>query len=96
MLLHSPGNTFIRDLAPGESILVQPSALLYRDLSVQWQLHLEYPQFFQTGFWHSSYSHRYVWLRLFGPGRVAVQSIFERVEESEAITNSSGHTTQQW
>ena len=96
LLLHSPGNTFIRDLRPGESILIQPSALLYRDLSVQWHLHLEYPQFFQTGFWHSSYSHRYVWLRLFGPGRVAVQSIFERLEESEAITNSSGHSVQQW
>jgi hypothetical protein len=37
-----------------------------------------------------------VWLRLFGPGRVAVQSIFERLEESERITDSSGHTAQQW
>jgi uncharacterized protein (AIM24 family) len=97
LLLHSPGNTFIRDLAPGESILVQPSALLYRDLSVHMHLHLEYPRWmFGRGFWHSKYSHRYVWLRLSGPGRVAVQSIFARHEESEYITNSSGHTSQSW
>ena len=44
LLLHSPGNTFVRDLAPGETLLVQPSALLYRDTSVQMHLHLEYPQ----------------------------------------------------
>jgi uncharacterized protein (AIM24 family) len=97
LLLHSPGNTFIRDLGPDESILVQPSALLYRDLSVRTQLHLEYPQFQGGGsFWHSTYSHRYVWLRLNGPGRVAVQSIFARVEESERITDSSGHSTRSW
>jgi uncharacterized protein (AIM24 family) len=96
LLLHSPGNTFIRDLAPGESILVQPSALLYRDLSVATHLHIEYPQYAGSGFWSSSYSHRYVWLRLVGPGRVAVQSIFARVEESERITNSSGHSTRRW
>ena len=34
LLLHSPGNTFIRDLAPGETICIQPSALLYKDPSV--------------------------------------------------------------
>ena len=43
LLLHSPGNTFIRDLAPGETICIQPSALLYKDPSVGMQLHLEYP-----------------------------------------------------
>jgi uncharacterized protein (AIM24 family) len=97
LLLHSPGNTFIRDLQPGESILVQPSALLYRDLSVHMHLHLEYPQFQGFGgFWSSSYSHRYVWLRLSGPGRVAVQSIFARAEASERITGSSGHSTRTW
>ena len=96
LLLHSPGNLFIRDLAPGESILVQPSALLYRDLGVQSHLHIEYPQFAGLGFWRSSYSHRYVWLRLIGPGRVAVQSIFQRVEASEYITSSSGHTERRW
>lgn len=97
LLLHSPGNTFIRDLAPGESILVQPIALLYRDLSVGTHLHLEYPDFtFGRSFWSSKYSHRYVWLRLTGPGRVAVQSIFARHEESLYITGTSGHSTRSW
>jgi uncharacterized protein (AIM24 family)/DNA-directed RNA polymerase subunit RPC12/RpoP len=29
LLLHAPGNTFIRDLAPGERILIQPSGLIW-------------------------------------------------------------------
>ncbi len=95
LLLHSPGNTFIRDLAANETILVQPSALLYRDLSVSMHLHLEYPRF-QSFSWHRSYDHRNTWLRLIGPGRVAVQSIFERPEASEPITNHSPATAQRW
>jgi uncharacterized protein (AIM24 family) len=96
LLLHSPGNTFLRDLAPGESILVQPSALLYRDLSVTMHLHLEYPQAHGMFSFRSTYSMRNVWLRLIGPGRIAVQSIFERPENSEYITGSSGATLQNW
>lgn len=97
VLLHAPGNTFVRDLAAGESILLQPSALLYRDVSVQMHLHIEYPR--GTGifsFFSSSYSNRHVWLRLIGPGRVAMQSVFEREEESEQITNLSPATQQRW
>jgi hypothetical protein len=42
-----------------------------------------------------SWSERYLWLR--GPGRVAVQSVFERTEgESGRIVNSSGATEHQW
>ena len=38
------------------------------------------------------YSYRQVWLRLWGPGRVAVQSVFERPEDSGQITSHShGH-----
>lgn len=95
LLLHSPGNTFLRDLAPNESILVQPSALLYRDLSVRTHLHLEYPR--SQGFsWARNFVHRNVWLRLIGPGRIAMQSIFERPENAEAITNHSPATSQRW
>lgn len=97
LLLHAPGNVFIRDLAPGQTLLIQPSALLYRDMSVQAHLHLEYPRggtFF--GLFSSSFSYRNVWLRLIGPGRVAVQSIFERPEASEAITSSSPATSSRW
>ena len=95
LLLHSPGNTFVRDLLPGETILVQPTALLYRDLSVSMHLHLEYPRFQQFK-WHPAYDHRHTWLRLIGPGRVAVQSIFERPEKSEMITNHSPATRMAW
>ena len=95
-MLHSPGNTFIRDLAPNETILMQASALLYRDPSVGVHLHLEYPH--SPGFfgWSRSYEHRTVWLRAVGPGRVAVQSVFERPEGSESIRRSSYATTQRW
>ncbi|MBV9592396.1 MAG: hypothetical protein JO147_01165, partial [Actinobacteria bacterium] len=79
----------------GETILVQPTALIYRDLTVSMHLHLEYPRF-QRFSWHPGYDHRNTWLRLIGPGRVAVQSIFERPESSEAITNHSPATAQRW
>ncbi len=96
LLLHAPGDTFIRDLAPGQTILVQPSALLYRDASVQLHLHLEYPH--GTGMFGGwrSYDLRNVWLRAIGPGRIAVQSVFERPESSEPIVSSSYATSQRW
>jgi uncharacterized protein (AIM24 family) len=94
LLLHSPGNTFLRDLAPGQTILVQPSALLYRDATVSMHLHLEYPRF-QRLSWRSWYDHRTVWLRLIGPGRVAVNSVFAH-GTGEPITNHSPATVQRW
>ncbi|GAA3452155.1 AIM24 family protein [Dactylosporangium matsuzakiense] len=95
LLLHSPGNTFLRDLAPGETILVQPGALLYRDVSVQMHLHLEYPRGAGAVSWRSSFSQRNVWLRLIGPGRVAVSSVFHHTS-AERITRNSGATVQRW
>ena len=97
LLLHAPGNVFIRDLAPGETLLIQPGALVYRDVGVQAHLHLEYPHSTGALSWYrSSYSYRTVWIRLIGPGRVAVQSVFERPEGSEMITSSSYATSQSW
>ncbi|GAA4250286.1 hypothetical protein GCM10022255_038190 [Dactylosporangium darangshiense] len=95
LLLHSPGNTFLRDLAPGETILVQPGALLYRDVSVQMHLHIEYPRGGQRFSWSGSFSQRNVWLRLIGPGRVAVSSVFHHTS-SQAITRHSGATERRW
>ncbi len=69
--------------------------LLYRDLSVQMHLHLEYPHSQGMNWWRS-FSYRNVWLRLIGPGRVAVQSIFERPEDSEMITSHSPATARNW
>jgi uncharacterized protein (AIM24 family) len=95
LLLHGPGNTFVRDLAPGERILVQPSGLIWKDPTVRMFLHFEYPR---GQYWFSSarWQAKAVWLTLQGPGRVAVQSVFERPEMVGAVTNSSGATTQYW
>ena len=66
--------------------------LLYKDLSVGMGLHLEYPQ--AVGMiWGSSYQYRQVWLRLWGPGRVAVQSVFERPEGGAQISSTCPGTT---
>ena len=71
LLLHAAGNVFVRDLAPGQTILVKPTSLIFKDPSVQMQLHFEHPRAgFKLGW--GSWSNRYYWLRLWGPGRVAV------------------------
>jgi uncharacterized protein (AIM24 family) len=95
LLLHAAGNVFVRQLAQGQSILVKPTALLFKDPTVQMQLHFERP----AGTWRSwrSWGDRYVWLRLWGPGRVAVQSAFEPVEDNgSTISSHSGATQRQW
>jgi uncharacterized protein (AIM24 family) len=95
LLVHSPGNTFIRDLAPGESVLLQPTSLLYWDHTVRLGIHFEYPRAL-TAMSTSRYSYRTVWLRAIGPGRIAMQSVFERPETSERVTSSSGATSHSW
>jgi len=37
------GQCFVRRLGPGETILIKPTALLYKDLSVSMHLHFEHP-----------------------------------------------------
>jgi len=69
LLLHGAGNVFVRDLAPGETRLVKPTALVYADPRVTMSLHIEHPRGFNN-YWRR----RYVWLSLCGPGRVAIQS----------------------
>jgi uncharacterized protein (AIM24 family) len=68
LLLHARGNTFIKDLADDERIYVVPRALVYKDPKVRMNIHMERPA-----------SPRNHWqfipmIRLFGPGRVAIQS----------------------
>jgi uncharacterized protein (AIM24 family) len=97
LLLHSPGNTFIRDLRHGQSLLVQPSSLLYKDPSVRMHLHLEYPRNQGLAFWNNRFDYRNLWVRLTGPGRVAVQSVYAPPEECELITDTSfGTTRHRW
>lgn len=95
LLLHSPGNTFIRDLGPGETICIQPSSLLYKDPNVGMALHIEYPNCVGMQ-WRGRFNYRQVWLRLWGPGRVAVQSVFERPENGGQITSHSQATQTVW
>ena len=95
LLLHSAGNVFVRHLAANQAILVKPTALIFKDPRVQMQLHFERPH---TG-WNAwgSWSNRYLWLRLVGPGRVAVRSVFEATEGEEGnISNWSAATERRW
>jgi uncharacterized protein (AIM24 family) len=95
LLLHAAGNVFIRQLGPGQTILIKPTALVFKDPTVQMHLHFEVPNagFFGWGSW----GNRYLWLRLIGPGRVAVQSVFDRIEgESRNITGNSYATQTGW
>jgi uncharacterized protein (AIM24 family) len=95
LLLHAGGNIFVRHLGPGETILIKPTSLIFKDPFVHMALHFERPStgFSGWGFW----SNRYLWLRLTGPGRVAVQSVFEPIEgEARNITNFSYATEQRW
>jgi uncharacterized protein (AIM24 family) len=95
LLIHASGNVFVRNLAPGQSILIKPTALIFKDPTVNMQLHFEHPNspWSLWGNWNT----RYLWLRVHGPGRVAVQSAFEPVEDDgRAITNTSPATRQNW
>jgi uncharacterized protein (AIM24 family) len=95
LLLHAAGNVFVRNLQPGQTILIKPTAFLFKDTTVGMQLHIERP----AGTWRSwrSWGDRYLWLRLHGPGRVAVQSAFEPLEDNgRTIVSHSGATQRQW
>jgi uncharacterized protein (AIM24 family) len=96
LLLHAPGNVFLRDLQQGQHILTQPSALVYKDPSVRMNLHFEYPG---GNYWFSKATYQCMtsWLALHGPGRVAVQSVFEKPESVGYVTDSCyGSTTHHW
>lgn len=95
LLIHAHGNAFVRTLARGESILVKPSAFLYKDASVGMQLHFEHPAGGGGGFWR--WGERYLWLRISGPGKVAVQSAYGHAHDpGHRIVGDSGATRQQW
>jgi uncharacterized protein (AIM24 family) len=95
LLLHAPGNVFVRDLRPGERILLQPSALMYKDPVVSMSLHFEYPR---GQYWFSSTRRqaKSTWLALRGPGRIAVQSVFHRPETVGSVYRSSSATSYKW
>ncbi|HMA32894.1 MAG TPA: AIM24 family protein [Chloroflexia bacterium] len=95
LLLHAKGNVFIRTLAPNQTVLIKPTALLFKDPTVQMQLHVEHP----GGTWRSwrSWGERYLWVRMYGPGRVAVESAFEAFEDpGYNFYDAAPHTRQRW
>lgn len=82
LLLHGGGNVFLRRLEPNQTILVKPTALLFRDPTVTMNMYIEHP----GGVWRETpgdWNQRSLWLRLGGPGRVAVQSHYERWEDPD-------------
>jgi uncharacterized protein (AIM24 family) len=95
LLLHASGNVFVRSLQAGQSILIKPTALIFKDPGVSMQLHFEHPN---SG-WNlwMAYIQRYLWLRVTGPGRVAIQSAFEPVEDNgRDILSHSPATQHNW
>jgi uncharacterized protein (AIM24 family) len=96
LLLHGAGNVFVRNLGPGQSILIKPTSLLFKDTTVRMHLHIEQP----GGTWRTwrSWGDRYFWLRLIGPGRVAVQSHYEPMEDPgfNIIRTEPMTTMRQW
>jgi len=95
LLLHAGGNVFERTLVVGETICVKPPALLFKDPSVGMALHVEQPS--GASVWRSGYQYRHLWLRMWGPGRVAVQSQFGHFHDpGTRITRSSGMSTTCW
>jgi uncharacterized protein (AIM24 family) len=92
VLVQVGGNAFLRDLAEGESILVKPPALLFKDPSVSMQMHVEFPAA-GVKLWRT-WGNRYLWLRVRGPGRVALQSSYDRLEDPGTDFRESCEFTQ--
>jgi hypothetical protein len=96
LLLHAMGNIFVRDLTETESILVEPGSPVYWEESVEFSMHLEYMRSPAGRNPRDPGSYRKIWLRLGGPGRVAVQSVHKRAEESGVPDYLSFPTTRRW
>ena len=96
LVLHAPGNVFVRTLQPGEMLMIAPDSFVYKDESVAMNLHIEQPQ--NAGWaWgrFGSRSTRYLWLGMTGPGRVAVTSACRREDPSHPIRRTPRGTTEQ-
>jgi uncharacterized protein (AIM24 family) len=98
LLLHGSGNVFIRELASGQSILIKPTSFLFKEHCVKMALHFDYPAQQTRSWFGRRYWQRYIWLRLTGPGRVAIQSHSDMIEDTGlAIVRSEPSATQkQW
>jgi uncharacterized protein (AIM24 family) len=98
LLLHAAGNVFLRRLETQQSFLIKPQTLLFKDSSVTMQLHVEEvrPKGALTR-WTWPWLQRCCWLRVTGPGRVAIQSAYPKVEDRGGrLLSSSPATYQSW
>ena len=95
VLLQAGGDVSIRDLAAGETVLVKPPSVLFKEPGVSWELHVEFPSA-GAKLWRS-WTNRYLWLRLKGPGRVALQSNYDRLADPGGdFADSCGFTQRAW
>jgi uncharacterized protein (AIM24 family) len=70
LMLHGYGNVFERILQPGESILIEPGAFLYKDAAVT--MNVELQQLSSGVFGGTNFN----LVRMTGPGRVGIQSMY--------------------
>jgi uncharacterized protein (AIM24 family) len=70
LILHGAGNVFERRLAPGESIMLEPGAFLYKEASVTMNVET---QKLTTGFFGGVGMNL---VRMTGPGRLGIQSMY--------------------
>jgi uncharacterized protein (AIM24 family) len=70
LLLHGYGNVFERTLKPGEHILVEPGAFLYKDSAVTMEVETVK---LTTGFFGGTGMNL---ARMTGPGRIGIQSMY--------------------
>ena len=70
LLLHGYGNVFERVLKPGESIIIEPGAFLYKDSTVQMNVQM---QQLTTGIFGGTAMSL---AQMIGPGRVGIQSMY--------------------
>jgi uncharacterized protein (AIM24 family) len=70
VILHGYGNVFERNLKPGETIVVEPGAFLYKDSSVQMDVTM---QRLSTGLFGGA---NMSLAQMTGPGRVGIQSMY--------------------
>ena len=70
VILHGCGNVFERRLGPGESVLLEPGAFLYKDSTVSMNVE---PQNIKVGLFGGAGLNL---VRMTGPGRLGIQSMY--------------------
>jgi uncharacterized protein (AIM24 family) len=95
VMVGARGNAYVRTLADGESLLIKPPSLLFKDPTVSIQLHVEYPSA-GVKLWRS-WGNRYLWLRVEGPGRIGIESGYLASDDpGTAFGTVSRYTQHAW